>query len=369
MLHGQRRQGEEPPAAPYDSILVLYFGGPEQPSDVMPFLRHVTGGRDVPEERLEAVAQHYHLFGGRSPINDQAREMVVALRAALDERHVDVPIFWGNRNWHPFVADTVGAMADAGHRRAVVYASSAFSSYPGCRQYLEDLETARIEVGPAAPVLDKLPPFWDQPGFVEEVARAADRAARRLPGGNDSRRAFVFTAHSIPTVMADTSDYEAQLREAVGLVASRMSEAAPVSLAFQSRSGPPSQPWLVPDVSDHLAELAAKGAEEVVVVPIGFLSDHMEVVYDLDRVAAADAERLGLRMERASTVGTSPLFVGAVADLLAAAVGGVRPPPGLAGDRAQRYCHAGCCPRPQRSPDRRRDAGPTVAPEPHPERA
>ena len=363
------RLGAVPPEPPYDSILVLYFGGPEQRSDVMPFLRHVTRGRNVPDDRLEVVAEHYALFGGRSPINDQARQMVGALRAALEQRRIDLPVFWGNRNWHPFVADTVRAMADAGHRRAIVYASSAFSSYPGCRQYLEDLESARIAVGPSAPLLDKLPPFWDQPGFLEEVARAADRAARRLSADSDSRRAVVFTAHSIPADMAETSAYEEQLHKAAELVASRMSERGHVSLAYQSRSGPPSQPWLEPDISDHLTELAAKGIEEVVVVPIGFLSDHMEVVYDLDRVAALQAEHLGLRMERASTVGTSPHFVSTIADLVAAAVRGVRPTAGLAGAPVRSYCHPGCCPGHRHPVDRGIGPGPAVAPEPRSERA
>ncbi len=350
-------------SAGYDSVLVLYFGGPEKPSDVMPFLRHVTRGRNVPEDRLTEVSEHYLSFGGRSPINDQARRMTAVLRTALRDRGVNVPVYWGNRNWHPFLADTLREMADAGHRRTVVYASSAFSSYPGCRQYLDDLAAARREVGGAAPILDKLPPFWDQPGFLDQVAAAADEAAGRLrrnaASGADAATTptVVFTAHSIPLAMAAACSYENQLRTAAALVASRMTLPVEVSTAFQSRSGPPSQPWLEPDISDHLAQLAARSVRDVVVVPIGFLSDHMEVVYDLDQVAEKDAERLGLRMERAATVGTSARFVDAVADLLTAAIRGEPLPPGLSADPPSAYCHPDCC-LPRRPSDNPQDDDP-----------
>jgi len=348
------RQGGEPA---YDAVLVLSFGGPEGPEDVMPFLERVTGGRGVPRERLEEVAQHYLHFGGVSPINAQTAAFLERLRGALEARGVGLPVYWGNRNWHPLLEDTVAAMARDGIRRAIAYATSTFSSYPGCRQYLEDVERARLVVGPAAPIVDKLVPCWDQRGFLEAVRDRALEGLAALPSDARGRVELVFTAHSIPLSMAATSDYEAQLAEASAWVAAAVDEARRTmglagelewSRAWQSRSGPPAQPWLEPDICDHLRDVA-KRATGVVVVPIGFVSDHMEVAYDLDLEAAAVAESIGLPMVRAGTVGVAPTFVDAVADLLAAKVEGRPAPAGVAkGGARPDPCSAGCCPRPPR---------------------
>ena len=341
----------------YDAILVLSFGGPEGPDDVMPFLERVTGGRGVPRERLEEVAQHYLHFGGVSPINAQTATFLDALRRALEARGIGVPVYWGNRNWHPLLEDTVAAMERDGVGRAIAYATSTFSSYPGCRQYLEDLERARLVVGPSAPIVDKLVPCWDQRGFLEAVRDRALEGLDALPADARDRVELVFTAHSIPLSMASTSDYEAELAEASAWVAAAVDEARRArglagelewSRAWQSRSGPPAQPWLEPDICDHLREVA-KRATGVVVVPIGFVSDHMEVAYDLDLEAAAVAESIGLPMVRAGTVGVASAFLDAVADLLAAKVEGRPVPAGIAkGGARPDPCSPGCCPRPPR---------------------
>lgn len=334
---------------PYDAVLVLGFGGPEGPGDVVTFLENVTKGRGVPRERLEEVAEQYDLFGGVSPINEQNRALVGALQRELDERGREVPVVLGNRNWDPFVEDTVAALARERHRRVAAFATSAWSSYSSCRQYLEDIERARAAVGAAAPAIDKVRPFWNHPGFV---AAMADRVADALAGLHPEARAgarLVFSAHSIPVSMARTSDYEEQLRDAAGLIVeacAAIDHDRPWDLVFQSRSGPPQVPWLEPDVVDHLGLLAADDAPTVVLVPLGFLSDHMEVAYDLDTLAAGAAERLGLRLVRAATVGTHPTFVRGVADLVDELLVGAEPLSlGRLGPRV-RPCRPDCCPRP-----------------------
>ena len=264
----------------YDAILLVSFGGPEKTEDVIPFLENVLRGRNVPRERMLQVAGHYYHFGGRSPINDQCRELIAALR-----REIDLPIYWGNRNWHPMLADTVRQMAADGVRRALAIATSAYSSYSGCRQYIENIAAARAAVGPDAPEVDKLPPFWSHPGFVEANADRVSAALARIPEDRRAAARLVYTAHSIPLAMAATCRYEEQLVE----TARRVSERAAHDewdLVWQSRSGPPTQPWLEPDILDHLRALAENGVRDVVVSPLGFLSDHMEVMYDLDEEAA-----------------------------------------------------------------------------------
>lgn len=310
--------GQEP-----DAILIVSFGGPEGPDDVMPFLRNVTAGRGIGDERLAAVAEHYHLFGGVSPINQCNRDLVSALAAELDARGVDLPVYWGNRNWSPMLGDTMVQMRDDGVSLAVGFATSAFGSYSGCRQYAEDIEQARTSVGPDAPMVHKVPPFWDQEGFLSAMADNLGAARQAEPTAP-----VVFTAHSIPDSMAATAPYEAQLNEACRRVVER-TEVAEWSLAYQSRSGPPPVPWLEPDIGDELDRLADAGADAVIVVPIGFVADHMEVVYDLDTEARQRAEMLGLRFARVPTVGTQPAFVKMIADLVLA------PPP--------TPCPADCC--------------------------
>jgi len=307
--------------ATYDAVLVVSFGGPEGPADVEPFLDNVLRGRPVPPARRAAVAAHYQRFGGRSPLNDQNRAFIDALRVELDRAGLGLPIYFGNRNWHPLLPDTLRAMRDAGVHRALGYVTSAFGSYSGCRQYRENIAAALPDGGP---VVDKLRLFWNHPGFLAANADGARAALARLPEGERDDAVLVFTAHSIPTSMAATAPYEAQLAEAAGLVAGDVG-ARHWRLAYQSRSGPPSVPWLAPDVSDLLAALRADAVRAVVVVPIGFVSDHMEVVYDLDVEAAATARELGLRFERAPTAGVHPAMVAMARELIEERVRGVAP--------------------------------------------
>ncbi|WP_419924863.1 ferrochelatase [Candidatus Poriferisocius sp.] len=316
----------QPGLAPeVDAVLVVSFGGPEGPDDVMPFLRNVTRGRGVSDDRLAEVAEHYHLFGGVSPINQCNRDLIAALVEELSRRGAGLPVYWGNRNWPPTLADAVAQMRDDGVCRAVGFATSAFGSYSGCRQYAADIERARAAVGPDAPLVYKVPPFWDQEGFLSAMAENVAVARRAEPTAP-----VVFTAHSIPDSMAATAPYEAQLSEACAEVAIRTG-ASGWSLAYQSRSGPPHVPWLEPDIGDALDEVAAGGAEAVIVVPIGFVADHMEVIYDLDTEARQRADLLGLRFTRVPTAGTHPAFVKMIADLVLA------PPPAP--------CPADCCQR------------------------
>ncbi|HZU21127.1 MAG TPA: ferrochelatase [Gaiellaceae bacterium] len=296
-----------PVDAPFDALLVVSFGGPEGPEDVLPFLENVTRGRGVPRERLLEVAHHYELFGGVSPINEQNRALVAALEQELHAHDIELPVYFGNRNWHPFIADALREMRDAGVRNALAFLTSAYSSYSGCRQYRENLYEAQQAVGEDAPAVSRLRMLYNHPGFVEANAIRVREALRAVP----ERSAVAFTAHSIPVAMAKSCAYEAQLRETARLVA----EAAGVvdwDVVYQSRSGPPHVPWLEPDVCDHLEALHAAGAPGVVLAPIGFLSDHMEVLYDLDVEARAVADRLGLPAARAGTAGTHPAFVAAI---------------------------------------------------------
>ena len=300
---------------PYDALLVLSFGGPEGMDEVLPFLENVLRGKRVPPERVREVARHYELFGGVSPINEQNRRLTAALEALLEREGPRLPVYWGNRNWHPLLADALRRMSQDGVRRALAFVTSAYSSYSGCRQYLEDIERARAEVGPAAPRVEKLRAFYNHPGFVEPNAENLRAALGRIPPDRRARAHVAFTAHSIPVSMAASCDYEAQLRETCRLV----SDAAGVErwrLVFQSRSGPPAQPWLEPDIRDHLGELKQAGAEDVIAHPVGFVSDHMEVLYDLDTEARRLARELGFNFVRAATAGTHPTFVRMIRELI-----------------------------------------------------
>ncbi len=330
---------------PYDAVLLISFGGPEGPDDVMPFLRNVTRGRGVPEERLEAVASHYHEFGGVSPINAQNRALLTALEPELRAHGIDLPLYWGNRNWHPLLADEIARMRDDGIERALAFATSMFSSYSGCRQYLEDVDRARAELGAGAPVVDKIRVAYDHPGFIEAMAARVGAATAGLAGGPAPRT--LFTAHSIPTSMADTSGYEAQLRDAARLVADRVERIGDWELVFQSRSGPPAVPWLEPDIVERIETLPTD--RPLVVVPLGFVSDHMEVVYDLDTEARAAADARGLGMVRVPTVGTHPRFVAGIRELVQERLDPRAPRAGLGslGIRPDR-CPADCCPPPTR---------------------
>lgn len=340
---------------PLDAVLILSFGGPEGPEDVMPFLRHVTRGRGIPDERLAAVAGHYQHFHGVSPINEQNRALVAALRSELAARGIDVPIYWGNRNWKPYVADAVRHMRDDGVQRALVFATSATASYSSCRQYRDDLDQARRVAGGSAMELVKLRHFFDHPGFVEANADGVRGALAQLPAALRDTARLVFTAHSIPVSMNDWSGpernglYAAQQRETARLVAERVRGAgAGFDLVWQSRSGPVRVPWLEPDINDHLRMLPERGVRAVVVAPTGFVSDHLEVRWDLDVEARRTAAELGLAFARAATAGTHPSFVAAVADLVEEQMSGTEAEAlgdlGLCGID----CPATCCPAPRR---------------------
>ena len=402
----------------YDAFLLLSFGGPEGPDDVLPFLENVTRGRGVPAERLAEVAAHYHAYGGVSPINAQCRDLLAAIGPALRSGGIDLPLYWGNRNWHPFIADTVRQMRDDGVRRAIAFVTSAYSSYSACRQYLDDIDRAVDAAGPGAPRIDKIRPYFNHPGFIEPFAAAVAEALAQLPAAAQAGARVVFTAHSVRVGRAAACGspsagtavpgapggrYAAELREASRLITERASSllvprldgtadrnrqekrarnggtlprppALPYDLVFQSRSGPPSVPWLEPDVNDHHAALAkgmlpdgtplAGGAPTaVVVVPVGFVSDHMEVVHDLDVEAARTAASLGLPFARAKAPGPTARFAAMVRELVAERVSGA-PALALGGLGLGAFaggadgCPADCC---RHVPGRRpvsRDGGP-----------
>ncbi|HKD98130.1 MAG TPA: ferrochelatase [Micromonosporaceae bacterium] len=339
----------------YDAFLLVSFGGPEGPDDVLPFLRNVTRGRGVPEERLAEVAEHYRHFGGVSPINEQCRDLLAALSKAFAAEGVTLPLYWGNRNWHPYLADTLREMAGAGVRRALAFVTSAYGSYSSCRQYLDDIEAARAAVGADAPAVDKLRHYHDHPGHIAAHVDAVTRALSTLPAERRSTTRLVYTAHSIPLSMAagsgpggGTGRYEAQLREVAGLVTAQAAPDLGWDLVWQSRSGPPHIPWLAPDVNDHLEALAAAGTTGVVVSPIGFISDHLEVAWDLDEEAAGTAQRLGLDFARAATPGVHPAFVDTVVELVRERTDSGVPRRALGAVPTWDSCPADCCRAPAR---------------------
>jgi ferrochelatase len=318
---------------PYDALLLASFGGPNKPEDVVPFLRNVTAGKGIPDERLEAVGEHYYGFGGKSPINEQNLALKAALEAELADRGIDLPVVWGNRNWEPYTRDAVAELDALGARRAVVLVTSAYSSYSGCRQYREDLAVTLDELGRLGAdgssdlQLDKVRSYFNHPGFAaanaDAVVEAFDELAAK--GGDASAARLVFVTHSIPTTMEAASrvshaTYSEQHLDLARVVAAevsrRLGRDVEWDLAYCSRSGPPSQPWLEPDVNDLLAKHAADGLRDVVLSPIGFVSDHMEVAYDLDTEATATAAELGMRSVRADTVGTRSTFVSGLVDLV-----------------------------------------------------
>jgi ferrochelatase len=307
----------------YDALLVVAFGGPEGMDDVMPFLENVTRGRNVPRERLEQVAEHYAHFGGVSPINAQNRELIDALELELAAHGIALPVYLGNRNWTPFLADTLQEMRDAGVRRALAFFTSAFSSYSGCRQYRENIFEAQQSVGDGAPEVLKLRVFYNHPGFIEANADRVREALALLPEDRRASTPLVFTAHSIPEAMAEQSRYADQFAESARLVAEAVG-AERHMLAYQSRSGSPRSPWLGPDVNDLLRELHAGGEPAVLLSPVGFVSDHVEVLYDLDVEAAELAAELGLELVRAGTAGTHPAYVAMIRELVAERLDGAQ---------------------------------------------
>ncbi|MFH5821605.1 ferrochelatase [Georgenia sp. AZ-5] len=318
-----------PTLAPYDAILLLSFGGPEKPEDVVPFLRNVTAGRGIPDSRLEEVGEHYYHFGGRSPINDQNKALLASLRGELAERGVEVPVVWGNRNWDPYLTDVLRDLHASGARRVLTLVTSAFASYSGCRQYRENIAASLATLATEGRELavDKIRAYFNHPGFVAANVDAVVAAYERLGAAPGPDAPLVFVTHSIPTTMEvasgvrTTGGYSAQHLDVAALVAKRAGErlGAPVpwELAYCSRSGSPITPWLEPDVNRTLGALHADGVGQVVLAPIGFVSDHMEVIYDLDTEARETADELGMKMERAATAGTAPEFVAGLVDLMA----------------------------------------------------
>jgi ferrochelatase len=309
-------------ATDYDAILVVGFGGPECREDVLPFLEKVTMGRNVPRQRLLDVAEHYYHFGGVSPINAQVRALIEALRIELDSHRISLPIYWGNRNWHPMLVETVAEMTHQRVRKALAVVLAAYSSYSSCRQYREDIAGAQAASGPGAPQIDKMRVFYNHPDFISANAERVREAFSRFSTGNTCRIHVAFTAHSVPVAMARNCKYEQQLWTACQFVAEEL--AIPPdqwALVYQSKSGRPGDPWLEPDILHHIKDLKACGKEAVIIHPIGFLSDHMEVLYDLDEQARLLCNELGLEMIRAQTVGIHPLFVSMLRELIAERIG------------------------------------------------
>lgn len=332
-----------------DAILIVSFGGPEKPEDVLPFLENVTRGRNIPRERLLEVAGHYYAFSGKSPINEQCRALVAALRTELAQHGLDLPIYWGNRNWHPMLAGALRQMRDDGVKHALAFVTSPYSSYSGCRQYREDIAAAQAELGRGAPKVDKLRVFYNHPSFIEASADRVREALSKFCKNEGGAVRLVISAHSVPCSMAETSDYERQLRETSRLVADAVG-CRTWDLVFQSRSGPPAQRWLGPDILDHLRTLHGQNVKNVLVAPLGFISDHIEVLYDLDTETLCLAAELGMKMVRSATVGTHPAFIKMIRLLISErlfpneprlAVGAFGPSHDL--------CEPDCCPAPQRA--------------------
>lgn len=337
----------------FDAILFVSFGGPEKKEDVIPFLENVLRGKNVPRERMLEVAEHYYHFGGASPINEQNRQIISALETELAEHGPALKIYWGNRNWSPYLKDSLQEMKEAGVKRAIAFFTSIFSCYSGCRQYRENIAAAQAEVGEGAPEVNKVRMPYNHPLFIEAQAELTQQAIDKIPNSARSKLKILFTAHSIPISMAENSRYELQLREAARLV-SEMLGNVPWELVYQSRSGPPHQPWLEPDIRDRLDELhQAEEISAAVIVPLGFVSDHLEVLYDLDVEAADRCSELGIPFSRARAVGTHPKFAKMIRELIVERMQGaeVRPALGKYGP-SHDVCPVDCClyPRPQGRP-------------------
>ena len=322
---------------PYDALLLLSFGGPECMDDVIPFLENVTRGRNTPLARLQSVARHYELFGGVSPINEHNRKLIKSIEDELQVRGLKLPVYWGNRNWHPLVEATMADMAANNVRRALAFATSAYGSFSGCRAYLNDIEKAQSAAGDRAPVVHKLPLFYNNPLFIEANVDYLQQALNEIPAERRDGAHIVFTAHSIPQGMATACSYEAQLLETATLVCAKL-QRPEFKLVFQSRSGSPAQPWLGPDICEYLKEYAlTASSKDVVVQPIGFISDHMEVMYDIGVEAKAVADDLGLNLVRAATAGTHPAFVRMIVDMIVEKMNNPEPD-------SYQSCAVDCCP-------------------------
>jgi ferrochelatase len=329
----------------YDALLLVSFGGPEGRDEILPFLERVLHGRSIPKARMLEVAEQYAHFDGVSPINSQNRELLSAIEVEFARKGLNLPVYWGNRNWHPLLEDTIRQMSADGVKSALAFVTSAFSSYSSCRQYLEDIERARLAVGSHAPEVDKLRVFYNHPGFVGANAENVRTAYGRIVEQEQDSTPLLFSAHSIPLRMASACDYVTQLRETAALVA-QAADCEAWELVYQSRSGPPGQPWLEPGIEQRLEELAEAGVKRVVVSPIGFISDHMEVVYDLDTELRVKCSELGVILIRAGTAGTHPDFVSMIRELVLERLDENTERRFLGTQGAGHdYCPVNCCPR------------------------
>lgn len=326
----------------YDAILIVSFGGPEGMDDVLPFLQNVTRGRNVPPERLSEVVHHYEMFGGHSPINSQNRSIIERLQKVLAERGPHLPVYWGNRNWHPFLKDTLVQMESDEIKSAIAFVTSAYSSYSSCRQYLEDIDRAKQELSSQIQI-DKLRPFYNHPLFIEANAEHLEQVLSEIDEQNQSALHVVFTAHSIPMSMANNCKYASQLQEACELVAEKLG-LKNWHLAYQSRSGPPAVPWLEPDILDKIRELHKQGVNEILIQPLGFVSDHMEVIYDLDFEAKELCAELQMTMHRAETASTNPKFIEMIRELLLERIEGSEAKVLGESGALPDSCPPGCCP-------------------------
>lgn len=299
----------------FDALLVVSFGGPEGMEDVIPFLKNVLRGKNVPEERMLAVAKHYEQFGGISPINQQVRELITALETVLKEEGPDLPIYWGNRNWHPMLEDTLKQMVDDGIENALYFVTAAYGSYSSCRQYRENVEEALKPLGDSALSLEKIRLYFNHPGFLGANREHLKEALGTFSKSEVENLRVLFSAHSIPESMSERCRYVEQLQETASIIAGEAGVDS-YELVYQSRSGPPNQPWLEPDILDRMKSLKEEGIVNIIVLPVGFISDHMEVIYDLDTEARTLAEELNIKYVRAKTVGTHPLFVAGIRELI-----------------------------------------------------
>ena len=300
----------------FDALIVISFGGPEGQDDVMPFLENVLRGKNVPRERMLEVSEHYKHFDGISPINQQNRELIAAIKKELADHNIDLPVYWGNRNWHPMIPAALEEMKTDGVKCALAFFTSAYSCYSGCRQYRENIMVAQDQIGPGSPEVHKLRMFFNHPLYTAATVDRVNDAFEQIPEERRSKTRFIFTAHSIPMSMADNCKYATQLNEACRLVMEKIGE-NDWDLVYQSRSGPPTQPWLEPDICDHLETIKeTTDVQDVVIMPIGFVSDHMEVLFDLDTEAKEKCEEIGLNMQRAKTVGVHPEFIAMIRELI-----------------------------------------------------
>lgn len=328
---------------PIDCILFVSFGGPEGPEDVIPFLENVLRGKPVPRERLLEVADHYQHFGGVSPINAQNRDIIARLEVALDNAAIRLPIIWGNRNWKPYLVDAFREMQQRGLKCALPIFTNMFSSYSGCRQYRENIAAALQQLGASAPTTAPRLRFgFNHPRFIKAQTELIRQAFQDVPRDQVQQSRLLFTAHSIPYAMSDNCSYVAQLNETAQLVAHRLGNPT-WELVYQSRSGPPQQPWLEPDIGDRIQQLASSGIKAVVVAPVGFISDHIEVLFDLDTEAQSICQQSGISYVRANAAGTHPEFIAMLVDLIQERLSNA--PPSAVGNLppVNDVCAENCC--------------------------